>query len=385
MARQMGRTSSPAHSAHRQPRAARVHARLPGMHSAPSVRSGPATVAIASLIFLLAAMLFLALQMRAIFSDQLRQEYIALVLEAVGRSRVAAVSVVQTKKPSDGVGVSADEPDAARADLVARLTALSTLVASSPFEPAYIPRPIRLRDASPSEIDALLERVSAQWQERREQTASDLRMRISRVADTLIVITVSVLGALVTALFMYTRRIRQLWDESHAFRREAMHDEMTGLPNRRKLLQALEEAAAVAPHDAPAPRIAVLYVDLDGFKSINDTRGHRAGDEFLTAVAERFRRAVRTTDVVARIGGDEFAVLVHEFSSKTQLAAIAQRLVTCVDEVAQERAISGVGASIGIAGFPDAVDDYRCLLAAADEAMYHVKRTGKHRYAFASA
>jgi diguanylate cyclase (GGDEF)-like protein len=160
---------------------------------------------------------------------------------------------------------------------------------------------------------------------------------------------------------------------------------MTGLPNRRQLLGAIEIAATALCRGRSPHKIAVLYMDLDGFKEVNDSLGHPAGDEFLISASRRFRQAVRTTDLVARIGGDEFAILVREFSTDAQLAAIARRLITCVGETAERIGIAGISASIGIACFPDTVSDYRRLIAVADETMYHVKRTGKSRYAFAAS
>jgi diguanylate cyclase (GGDEF)-like protein len=126
----------------------------------------------------------------------------------------------------------------------------------------------------------------------------------------------------------------------------------------------------------------VLYIDLDGFKQVNDSLGHRAGDEFLVAVSTRFRESVRKTDLVARIGGDEFAVLVRAFASDDELAEIARRLIACVVHTDEQSGIGVVRASIGIASFPEPVDDYRRLVAAADDAMYQVKRSGKNGYAF---
>jgi diguanylate cyclase (GGDEF)-like protein len=156
------------------------------------------------------------------------------------------------------------------------------------------------------------------------------------------------------------------------------------LPNRRKLLAALEEAAKADAGSADR-KIAVLYIDLDGFKQVNDSFGHRVGDDFLIAASTRFRESVRKTDLVARIGGDEFAVLVRAFSTEAELADIARRLIACVVRTDEQMGIGLVRASIGIAGFPDPVDDYRRLLAAADDAMYQVKRGGKNGYAFVAA
>jgi len=161
-----------------------------------------------------------------------------------------------------------------------------------------------------------------------------------------------------------------------------LHDPMTTLPNRRKLFATLDEAAAQLQASSTPGKIAVLYVDLDGFKQVNDSLGHRIGDEFLIAVSRRFRESVRKVDVVARIGGDEFAVLIREFSSAAELAAIARRLIACVVETDAQMGIGVVRASIGIASYPDLVDDYERLVAAADEAMYRVKRSGKNGYAF---
>jgi diguanylate cyclase (GGDEF)-like protein len=126
----------------------------------------------------------------------------------------------------------------------------------------------------------------------------------------------------------------------------------------------------------------MLYIDLDGFKQVNDSLGHRAGDDFLIAVSKCFRESVRKTDLVARIGGDEFAVLVRTFASDAELAEIARRLIACVVRTDEQSGIGVVRASIGIASFPEPVDDYRRLVAAADDAMYQVKRSGKNGYAF---
>ncbi|MGH3850784.1 MAG: GGDEF domain-containing protein, partial [Pseudonocardiaceae bacterium] len=126
------------------------------------------------------------------------------------------------------------------------------------------------------------------------------------------------------------------------------------------------------------------YIDLDGFKSVNDSFGHFIGDDFLIALSKRFRQSVRPDDLIARLGGDEFAVLVSRFGADAELGAIARRLIACVIETDADMKLGRVSASIGIATFPDRVGDYRRLFAVADETMYEVKRNGKDDFAFAA-
>ncbi|MBG0564847.1 GGDEF domain-containing protein [Actinoplanes aureus] len=150
---------------------------------------------------------------------------------------------------------------------------------------------------------------------------------------------------------------------------EAQHDPLTRLPNRTLFRQRLERALA---GDAPA---AVLYLDLDLFKQVNDTLGHAAGDELLRAVADRLRAAVRDTDMAARFGGDEFAVLLEPLTSDRQAHDIAQRVI---DSIAQPVSIAGrtvhTRASVGIAHRRPG-RDADGLVEDADLAMYRAKRT----------
>ncbi|PPK43301.1 diguanylate cyclase (GGDEF)-like protein [Trinickia symbiotica] len=340
-------------------------------------------MAIASLLALLTGLLFLAVQARAIFSDELKQEYVALVVEAVGRAQAAAVAASETKRTFDLDQTAADDYRRAQANLVARVKRLAALEDASPFASPHVTGAALSPDAVASDTDASLDAASTYWHAQRDRTAADLRMRISGVANALIVLSAFVFSALITALVMYSKRARQLAEQSSLFQHAALHDALTGLPNRRKLFEVIEEAAAATSTDPPG-KIAILYIDLDGFKAINDSRGHRAGDEFLIGTSRRFRRAVRVGDVVARIGGDEFAVLIREYSSDAQLASIARRLSACVEQTAEEMGLRGVSASIGIACWPDSVKDLYRLVAAADETMYQVKRTRKSGYAFAA-
>jgi diguanylate cyclase (GGDEF)-like protein len=230
----------------------------------------------------------------------------------------------------------------------------------------------------------LLRSQAAYWRARRDLVSADLRSRIARVAKTLMVLSALIFTALVTALGMYAKRTRQLARESHRFEFAALHDALTGLPNRRHLFAELAQTPPGARADPLTHTLAVLYIDLDGFKQVNDSLGHRVGDEFLIAIARRFRESLRLVDVVARIGGDEFAVLVRGFSTDVELGAIAERLIACVAETGEQMRVGFVSASIGIASFPQPIEDYRHLLAVADETMYQVKRSGKNGYAFAT-
>ncbi|MDR5779501.1 GGDEF domain-containing protein [Caballeronia sp. LZ065] len=344
---------------------------------------GPAPLAGAALLCLLMGLLFLAFQVRAIFSAQLQQEYVGLVLEAVERAGAAraAASSLQDAPASDPQHRTAYRE--ARLELSARLAALHALISSSPEPAPALPASVLAPSAALGEASSALDSTYAYWRTERDRTSADVRSRILSVSHTLIALSAIVFGVLITALGMYAKRNRQLVGLSNEFEQASLHDPMTGLPNRRKLFAALEEAAG---HRAGGGgRIAVLYIDLDGFKRVNDTRGHRIGDEFLIAVSRRFRQAVRGSDLVARIGGDEFALLVQSFSSDGELAAIAQRIISCVHETDAQMGLSIVRASIGIASYPDRVDDYWRLVAVADDTMYTVKRNGKNGYAFASA
>ena len=157
----------------------------------------------------------------------------------------------------------------------------------------------------------------------------------------------------------------------------ASHDSLTGLYNRAKFMECLVAEVALARRQQG--RLAVLYLDLDGFKPINDTHGHAAGDQVLVWVGQTLRRVARESDFVARLGGDEFAVLQRGIDHYDQAVALAQRLA---DALSQPWTLGKlrvqVGASIGIALYPEHGMEADALLDAADQAMYLAK-TGQSK------
>lgn len=159
----------------------------------------------------------------------------------------------------------------------------------------------------------------------------------------------------------------------------AFHDALTGVPNRRLLKDRLAQSMGYAHRHQR--HLALMYIDLDHFKQVNDTLGHDGGDDLLRAVATRLVHAVRATDTVARIGGDEFVVLLPEVSSAEAAAEVAQHIL---DALQAPVSIKGhtlmVGVSIGVALFPHAADDITTLMKAADQAMYTAKQSGRRRY-----
>lgn len=161
--------------------------------------------------------------------------------------------------------------------------------------------------------------------------------------------------------------------EAHA-RHVAMHDGLTALPNRQAFRSRLDEV--LAHQAAIGPGIAVMYLDLDGFKAVNDQHGHEVGDQLLCIVAERLRRTVRADDMLGRLGGDEFACLFAQVAGRRQLGALAHKLVAAVGAPITLGPLRlAIRPSIGIAlGLRDARST-TALLACADAAMYRAKRT----------
>ncbi|MBS7742562.1 MULTISPECIES: diguanylate cyclase [unclassified Chelatococcus] len=156
----------------------------------------------------------------------------------------------------------------------------------------------------------------------------------------------------------------------------ASHDTLTGLPNRAVFDQHLAEA--IAKYSLSGQGFALLYLDLDHFKRINDTCGHPAGDAVLRAVAQRLRSALRPRDVVVRIGGDEFIILLEGSAEPGDIAVIATRLISRLDEpVAHGQQKLTVGVSMGIACAPECGIEPDGLIAAADRALYAAKQSGR--------
>lgn len=169
--------------------------------------------------------------------------------------------------------------------------------------------------------------------------------------------------------------------EREVLRHQAHHDVLTSLPNRRYFDEELTRSIARARRNGK--HLALLFIDLDHFKWINDSLGHGVGDRLLCEVATRLRRAVRTEDLLARIGGDEFALLLEDLSRPLDAAGTA---ATVLAAIGQEIEITGhrlrVSASIGIAVYPDNAADADGLVQSADQAMYRAKKSGRHGYAF---
>lgn len=164
-------------------------------------------------------------------------------------------------------------------------------------------------------------------------------------------------------------------------RYQAHHDDLTDLPNRKLFIEILGIDLAEARRHRK--RLAILFLDLDRFKEINDTLGHAAGDQLLIEVAGRLRHTIREADTVARVGGDEFSILISDFANIEDINIIARKTL---NSFLQPYVIAGhelhVTTSIGISIYPDDSEEKEALLKYADIAMYHAKEIGKNNYQF---
>lgn len=162
----------------------------------------------------------------------------------------------------------------------------------------------------------------------------------------------------------------------------AQFDMLTGLPNRRMVLDRLAQMVALAKR--ANQRFALLFVDLDGFKRINDTYGHEAGDQVLKTVAVRLSACIRSSDIVGRMGGDEFTVILSTLTRYEDAGQVAEKILQMLRRpmTMPSGVQDQIGSSIGISVFPDDAQDGDALLATADDAMYAVKHAGKNGYRF---
>lgn len=204
-----------------------------------------------------------------------------------------------------------------------------------------------------------------------------------------LLITTSIMPFLVSAAFgVYQKTIIDLLHELQQQRDHiadlAARDDLTGLP----LENLANDRLMMKMHSAirDRTRIAFMFVDLNGFKAVNDTWGHEAGDRFLQAIATRLKNSVRVEDTVARVGGDEFIVILGNLKDRNEAVPVAEKIIAAVSvpvAYAGQSIISGV--SIGISIFPEDATDIATLRRLADRAMYQIKRTGENGFAFADS
>lgn len=183
-----------------------------------------------------------------------------------------------------------------------------------------------------------------------------------------------VMGAVVTF-----RDITEILRYQQEIRHLAFVDELTGLPNRRVLNDRLEQAIVMAQRHRTG--LAVMFVDLDRFKSVNDVHGHEAGDAFLREIADRLRASVRASDTVVRQGGDEFVILLPDVSDASEAEIVARKILSAFDSPVTVLGLElDASASLGVALYPEHGIDADSLMAEADTAMYAAKDAGRNRY-----
>ena len=218
-------------------------------------------------------------------------------------------------------------------------------------------------------------------------TQSDAALR--ELQDQLLKLSLASGLVLITVLVLVLRKTHDLFQEHEAgllatqqvLESVAYHDGLTRLPNRHLLMDRLRQSLASAQRHGN--RLALCFIDLDGFKQVNDQHGHEAGDHLLIEIARRLVAGVREVDTVARLGGDEFVLLLPNIEGSEGIEEILSRLLQAVTQpVAYGAARLQVGMSIGIALYPDHADSSDGLIERADQAMYLAKRQGKNRWVF---
>jgi diguanylate cyclase (GGDEF)-like protein len=180
----------------------------------------------------------------------------------------------------------------------------------------------------------------------------------------------------VAAAYLINARSREdALSAAAKFEHQSLHDPLTGLPNRRALQDRLEHAAERARRSHT--NAAIVFVDLDGFKTVNDTHGHRVGDELLVAVAERLSSILRAGDTLVRLGGDEFVIFCEDLADPSDVELLTTRISTAFErpfELAGTEITITASVGVAFAGPGEAIADD--LLITADRAMYRAKRTG---------
>jgi diguanylate cyclase (GGDEF)-like protein len=220
--------------------------------------------------------------------------------------------------------------------------------------------------------------------EQMTQTNANIRryLWIAAIATGFLILIIGVVARINAKLAQITKRENDA-RMTHAQRVQhlAFHDALTGLPNRLFFSKILEQGISQARRYDRA--LAVIFLDLDRFKYINDTYGHQPGDQVLLTLAKKLKLSLRESDTVARFGGDEFVVLLPEFDENKYLATVAEKLLSVVSEPflchGQPLVLT---ASIGIAVFPQHGQDEQTLMRCADAAMYHAKNEGRNNYQF---
>ncbi|MCK2182928.1 putative bifunctional diguanylate cyclase/phosphodiesterase [Halomonas getboli] len=178
------------------------------------------------------------------------------------------------------------------------------------------------------------------------------------------------------ATFADITHLKRHQDELHYL---ARHDALTELPNRRHFAEKLVEALPKARHDDTL--LAICFLDLDGFKPINDTLGHAAGDQVLVTISQRLRNALRADDILARLGGDEFALLLTGLKDRHEGMQIVERIRRLINQpMPLDDTLVRISTSIGVTLFPHDDAEAEILLRHADQAMYRAKHSGKNRY-----
>jgi diguanylate cyclase len=179
------------------------------------------------------------------------------------------------------------------------------------------------------------------------------------------------------------QQLAQEQQTGRAMQQLAHCDALTGLPNRLAFELTLERVFVDLhhPQHVGGQRLALLFIDLDNFKQVNDSLGHAAGDVVLTEVSRRMSAVLRASDTLFRLGGDEFALLVADVSEPAPVEQLAERLIASVREpLVMQGQVQPVGATVGLAFVPDDATDPESLLCAADAAMYAAKHAGKNTY-----
>lgn len=205
--------------------------------------------------------------------------------------------------------------------------------------------------------------------------SSDLRIGVTLLA------LLALASAVIIGLGYRQEAARRRFQEQLAH--QAYHDGLTGLANRYLLHSRLNQAVSRARRQGRG--VALLYLDLDGFKPVNDNQGHEVGDDLLVAVAERLVGSVRAEDTVARLGGDEFAIVMEDLDDPVAARLAAERIVSEVGRPFMVRDMRlSVGASVGVAFSSTGEDDGESMLRDADLAMYRAKDAGKNGYVFSA-